>query len=279
MSNSRWRAGFAIVFSYFASGSIALAQGILYAPDQQPSAWNLNEKPASWDINLAAGAAMQPTFHGSDRYRVTPVPLVIIRWRDTVSLGVEGLSFYWHHNNFRIGGGVNYEGGRLDHEASGILSSGDNRLRGLGDVDTSVGLRGFVSCKLGPVYLDTSAIKYLGSQNKGVLVNFSASAPLAATKRLIIRPHIGATWADDNYMQTFFGVSPIQASRSIFPPFNASSGLEDVNGGLTVVYLLNKHWFWGADATATQYLDHAAQSPITLTNTNATVATVIGYHF
>jgi outer membrane protein len=279
MSNSRWRGGFAIVFSYFSSGSIALAQGILYAPDQQPSAWNINEQPTSWDINLAVGAAMQPTFHGSDRYRATLIPLVIIRWRDTVSLGVEGLSLYWHHNNLRIGGGVNYDGGRLDHEASGIFSGGDNRLKGLGNVDASVGLRGFVSYKLGPVYLDTSAIKYLGPQNKGILVNVGASAPLALTKRLIFRPHVGATWADDNYMQTFFGVSPIQASRSIFPRFATGSGPEDINGGLTIVYRLSTHWFWGADATATQYLDHAAKSPITITSTNATVATVIGYHF
>lgn len=279
MRNCTWRIGFAVLVSYFSLISVALAQGIFYAPDQQPSAWNLGEKPAPWDINLAAGAAMQPTFHGSDRYRVTPVPLVIIRWHDTISLGVEGLSLYWHHNNLHLGGGVNYEGGRLDHETGGILSSGDDRLRGLGNVDASVGLRGFVTYKLGPVYLDTAAIKYLGSQNKGVLVNVGASAPLAMTNRLIIRPHLGATWADDNYMQTFFGVSSLQASRSIFPMFSATAGLEDINGGLTIAYRLNKHWFWGADATATRYLDHAAKSPLTISNTNATVATVVGYHF
>jgi len=87
------------------------------------------------------------------------------------------------------------------------------------------------------------------------------------------------TWAGDNYMQTFFGVSRIQASGSIFPQFSAPAGLEDINGGLTIVYRLNNHWFWGADATATQYLDHAARSPITIGSTNATVATVVGYHF
>lgn len=279
MKSWMWRGAVVVILGLSLPDLAALAQGILYAPDQQPSAWNLNEKPARWDINLAVGAAMQPTFHGSDRYRVTPVPLVTIRWRDTVSLGVEGLNFYWHHNNLRIGGGVDYEGGRLDHETSGIVSSGDNRLRGLGDVDASIGLRGFASYKLGPVYLDASTIKYLGSQNKGVLVNVGASAPLAVTKRIILRPHVGATWADDNYMQTFFGVSSIQASRTIFPQFSASAGVEDINGGLTIVYRLNKHWFWGADATTTQYLDHAAKSPITISNTNVTVATVVGYHF
>ncbi len=269
----------AVLIAYFASVSAALAQGILYAPDQQPSAWNIDAKPVPWDINLAVGAAMQPTFHGSDRYRATPIPLVIIRWRDTVSLGVEGLSLYWHDNDLRIGGGVNYDGGRLDHETSGFLSSGDNRLKGLGDIDASVGLRGFVSYKLGPVYWDISATKYLGPQNKGVVVNFGGAAPFALTQRLIFRPHVGATWADDNYMQTFFGVSPLQASRTAFPGFNAGSGLEDINGGLTMVYLFNTHWFGGIDATATRYLDDAARSPITMTRTNATTAMVIGYHF
>ena len=108
----------------------ALAQGIFHTPDQQPGAWDINHQPAAWDINLAAGAVLQPTFHGSNRYRVSPIPLVIIRWRDTVSLGADGLNLYWHDDT-RIGGGVSYDGGRQDHATNGILSSGDDRLRGL----------------------------------------------------------------------------------------------------------------------------------------------------
>jgi len=274
-----WCGGVALILSYFALIPSARPQSVFYTPDHQPAAWDINQQPATWDINLAVGAAMQPTFRGSDRYRATPVPLVIIRWRDTVSLGQDGLSLYWHDDNFRIGGGISYDGGRLDHESSGILNSGDNRLKGLGDVDASVGLRGFVSYKMGPVYLDTSLTKYLGSQNKGVVLNFGASAPLALSKQFIVRPHIGMTWADDNYMRTFFGVSSLQASQSIFPQFNAGAGLEDIDGGLTVVYRVNDHWFLGADASATRYLDQAARSPITIADTNATVAAVIGYHF
>lgn len=275
----RWRAGIAALLGYFGSLSSTLAQGIFYAPDHQPSAWNINQKSEVWDINLAVGAAVEPTFHGSDRYRGTPIPLVIIRWRDTVSLGDDGLNVYWHDSNLRIGGGVSYDGGRLDHETGGLLSGGDGRLKGLGNVDASVGLRGFVSYTVGPVYFDTSAVKYIGPQNKGIVVTLSASAPYSITKQFIVRPHVGVSWANDNYMQTFFGITPLQASQSIFHEFNASAGLEDVNGGLTAVYLLSPHWFLGADASATQFLYHAAESPITMSNTNATLAVAIGYHF
>ena len=205
--------------------------------------------------------------------------MVIIRWRDAISLGEDGLSLYWHHNNLRVGSGVSYNGGRLDHETSGLFDSGDNRLRGLGDIGASVGVRAFISYKFGPVYLDTSAIKYFGPDNKGLLFNLGASAPLTLTNRLILRPHIRATWADDNYMGANFGVTALQASQSIFPKFIAGAGLENINAGIGIVYILNKHWFAGADASTTQYLSDAARSPITITNTNTIVAAVVGYHF
>jgi outer membrane protein len=279
MSYSALRGGIVALLSLFGSTSAILAQGVFYTPDQQPAAWNINQKPAAWDINLAAGVAMLPTFNGSDRYRATPVPLVIVRWRDAVSIGDDGVNLYWHHHDLRIGGGVSYDGGRLDHETKGILSSGDNRLQGLGNVDASVGLRGFASYKWGPAYLDLSATKYIGSQNKGIVVALGAAAPLSLSKRLIIRPHISMTWSDDNYSQTFFGVTALQSSASIFPQFSAGAGVEDVNGGLTIVYLLSHHWFLGADASVTQYVEDAARSPITISNTNGTVGAVIGYHF
>jgi outer membrane protein len=259
--------------------SPSFAQGVFYTPDQQPAAWNINQKPADWDINLAAGVAMLPTFNGSNRYRATPIPLVIIRWRDMVSLGADGFNLYWHHDNFRIGGGVSYDGGRLDHETNGILAGGDNRLKGLGDIDGSLGARGFVSYKLGPAYLDASATKYIGPDNKGVVVSLSAAAPLSLTAQLVIRPHVGVTWASANYMQTFFGVTAAQSSASMFPQFGAGAGVENLNGGLTVVYMLSPHWFLGADASVTQYVGNAADSPITISNTNGTIGTVVGYHF
>jgi outer membrane scaffolding protein for murein synthesis (MipA/OmpV family) len=65
----------------------------------------------------------------------------------------------------------------------------------------------------------------------------------------------------------------------MFPAFKASDGLENANAGVTLVYFLTSHWFVGMDASTVVYLGSAAKSPITISNTNATVASVIGYHF
>lgn len=277
MTSRKLCGAFAFTLLCFALCSPALAQ--FNTPDQEPAAWNINQKPAEWDVNLAAGAAMMPTFTGSDRYRAVPIPLIIVRWRDMVSLGQDGLNLYWHGDDLRIGAGVTYDGGRSDHETNGILSSGDNRLMGLGNVAGSLGVRAFADYKVGPVFLDSSAVKFIGPDNKGVQVNFGASAPWSVTRQFIVRPHIGVTWADDNYMRVFFGVTPPQASRSIFRAYNAGSGVEDFNAGMTVVYLITPHWVVGGDASVKQYLSTAAKSPITISNTNATIAAVVGYHF
>jgi outer membrane scaffolding protein for murein synthesis (MipA/OmpV family) len=232
-----------------------------------------------WDITLGAGAAMRPTFEGSDRYVVRPLPLLSVRWRDTISFGEGGLSAYWHHRNFRIGGGLTFDGGRDDTGRGGIFGSGDDRLKGLGKIDTSLGLRAFASYRLGVGNFEVAATKYTGKQNDGVVVNLGLSAPLPLNSRLIVMPHVRATWANDNYMEAYFGVTPVQAAASIFPLFQANAGFKDVRGGVNVIYRLNRHWFVAADASAVRLLGSAAASPISISDTSALVTSMIGYRF
>lgn len=221
---------------------------------------------------------MRPTFTGSDRYRVIGLPVFLIRYNDMVSLADDGLSLYLHANNFRIGTAFTYEGGRLDHETSGIFQSGDNRLKGLGDVEASLGVRGFVSYEFRSVYATISATKYIGPDNKGLVLNADVSTPVAVGD-WIFRPYARVTWADKSYMQTLFGVTPLQASRSIFPEFQSSSSIEDASAGATIIFRLSEHWFAAVDTNLTEYLNDAANSPLTISNANIQVTAGVGYHF
>jgi outer membrane protein len=236
------------------------------------------ERPPEWDINLGAGAAMRPTFEGSDRYLVSPVPVVHITWDDMVSLGVGGLNAYWHHDNFKVGAGLTFDQGR-DIKKPSIFGEGDDRLKGLGKIDTALGIRGFASYRLGPVNFDVSATKFTGSPNNGVLVSFGAQAPLKLASKLMVVPHIQATWANQNYMETYFGVTPVQSRASIFPQYAAGAGVKDIIGGVNVIYNFNPHWYVAGDASVTQLMGDAAKSPISFSNTNAMLITMVGYHF
>ena len=235
--------------------------------------------PRDWDITLGVAGAMSPTFEGSDRYRFRPLPLVTVKWRDTISLGEGGLSANWHNKHLRIGGGLTFDGGRKDHSTGGIFNSGDDRLKGLGTIKAALGVRGFAEYRAGPLSIELSGTKFTSSQNSGVLANLGASLALPLGKNLILIPNVRATWADGNYTQTFFGVTPTQSAASIFPAFSAGAGIKDVRGGASLIYRLNQHWFVGATGGVVHLMGPAARSPISLRDTSATAMTMVGYRF
>jgi outer membrane scaffolding protein for murein synthesis (MipA/OmpV family) len=232
-----------------------------------------------WDITVGAGAGVRPTFEGSNRTRVTPLPYVNVTYDDMISLGVNGLNAYWHQDGLRLGGGVTFDGGRKDSSGNGIFNEGDDRLKGLGNIDTAIGFKGFGSYDLGPFNVGASVTKFTGTQNDGVLVDFGAELPYMVTDKLMVIAHVGATWADDSYMKTFFGVTPVQAAHSRFSKFNAGSGIKDVGAGINVKYQFDKHWFVGAIADVKQLTGDASKSPISYSDTNETFLAFVGYHF
>jgi MipA family protein len=260
----------------------AAAIAVLLTASPSPS-WAQRGRPAPhqevWDITLGAGATMRPTFEGSDRTRFKPLPLIAVKWRDTISFGEGGLSAYWHHRNFRIGGGLSFSAGRDEHGSGGVFGNGDDRLAGLGNIDKALGLRAFASQRLGPINFDIAATKFLGTTNKGAEMTFGASLPLPLGRKLILSPHVRATWANDSYMQSYFGVTPLQASRSIFPAFSAGAGVKDVQGGVNLVYRMNQHWFVFGDVSAVRLMDDAATSPISISDTTVQGMAMIGYRF
>jgi MipA family protein len=231
----------------------------------------------AWDVTLGAGVALLPTYQGSDRYYVAPVPLVSLTWRDTVSLTTQGLSAYWHDGGLKIGGGLTYDGGRT--QGSRFLFPGDSRLNGLGDVPAALGLRAFGSYELGPVTLNASVLKLTAPGNDGVLANVGLAAPVQLGERTKLTGSVSATWADQSYMQTYFGVTPTQSANSVYAPFQAGAGIKDLSVGLGVSHRLDRHWILSADTRVLFLTGDAASSPITRSTVNAVLITGVAYHF
>jgi outer membrane scaffolding protein for murein synthesis (MipA/OmpV family) len=236
-----------------------------------------NRPAPEWDVTLGAGAAVRPTFEGSDRYIVSPVPFVNITWRDMISLGADGLSAYWRHDNFRIGGALTYNIGR--QQSSGAFRQGDDRLYGLGDVPAALGVKGFADYTLGFVNLNASVTKFTATGNDGVLVNFGVAVPYKLTDSLSVSARVSANWADQDYEQTFFGITPTQSANTGYSQYSPSAGIKDVNFGVGARYRFNEHWLLAVDARLTQLTGDAANSPIVYSKTGATFFSAIAYHF
>jgi outer membrane protein len=240
----------------------------------------LPRAPEVWDISLGGGAALRPTYQGSNRYEAAPVLFFNVTYRDMISLGAGGLSAYWHNDDLKIGIGLTQSGGRRDHQTNGLFETGDDRLKGLGDINPALSIRGFATYRLGFIVLDGAVTKLTNHfDNHGVFANAGVSAPQKLSDRLILTPHVITTWANRNYTETFFGVTAAQAADSAFPEFNAGAGFMNVAAGVAAAYLVNPHWFFRASADVTKLTGDAGDSPITFSSTNALVSIITGYRF
>ncbi len=267
------------------SATICMADGTPDAAGSpgNPQGFENSARQKEWDVKVGLGMRVGPRYEGGGEYTLSPVPYFNIAWRDIVNLGLGGLNLnLLRGRDYKFGAGITYNPGRDEKGSSFFgtsLSGTDERLRGLGDIDPALGFRAFGAYMLGPLALNASITKYIGDQNDGVLVNFGVSLPWHPMNKLTLTPNIVATWADDKYMQTFFGVTQFQSSRSGLAAFNAESGIKDVTLGLNATYLVDRHWFVSSDAGVKQLEGDADRSPITESGTSATFGTVVGYHF
>ena len=237
------------------------------------------EAKSDWDVSLGAGAALVPTFEGSDRYHVMPVPLVSITYKDMISLNANGLSAYWRTGDLRIGAGLTYNPGRSDSKDDGLFGNGDDRLRGMGDIDAALGLKAFASYRLWMLDLNAAATKYTGNGNDGVVLDLGLALPCKLTDKLTLTPHADTTWANKGHMQTFFGVTSTQAANSGFARFDAGAGFKDIRVGIDANYRLDEHWFLNVRTDVKRLVGDAVDSPISFSDTGVTAAVMAGYRF
>lgn len=249
----------------------AFSTAVLAQPGRPPT--------RDWDIRAGAGVMVRPTFDGSDRYRARPLPYVTVNWRDTITLDQAGLNAQLRRQGFRMGLGLTFDGGREERDTGGIFSSGDDRLLGMGDIDFALGLRASAGWQVGPVEISGTVTKFTGSQNDGLIGRAALSLPLPLMPTLMFIPGVSVGWADEKHMQTFFGVTPLQASRSRFSRFDAGAGFHDARASANLVYSFHPNWFANVNLSVARLLGDTVKSPLSLSDTSVSGVALIGYRF
>jgi len=230
-------------------------------------------RTSSWDITLGAGAAVAPKYEGARGFRVLPVPAVDITWNNRVFLNTEnGLGFYALKTDaFTLGASVTYGWGR--HE-----KYDRHHLGGLGNVKAAAQGRVFGSYTLDAFTLHASLARDFGGSDSLVgLVGVTAALPVS--ERFTTWADVSATWADDNHMKAFFGVTPTQSVRSRLPRFKANAGFKRTDFTVGATWKLTDHWALNAVAGAGYLLGDAADSPITRRRLQPFSALTISYTF
>lgn len=269
-TTARRVAAAALLLALPASAQAQSAQGqvaqLRYSPAQQSIAAPVGPPQSEaakkdWDIRLGAGALYQPEYEGSDEYKVAPLPMVMINYRDMVflrgpMLGANVLTWQGPRPNdkLQVGPLVRYQFGRDEDDS--------DDLRGMGDIDAAVELGGFVTYSTGPWSAGLTLFRDVSGSHDGLTAKVSAGNRLPLGPKLMLRSEISAIWADDNYTETFFGVTAAQSARSGMRQYRAEGGFKDAGITFDLDYTLTEHWGLTGRLGYKHLLGDAADSPL-----------------
>jgi outer membrane scaffolding protein for murein synthesis (MipA/OmpV family) len=226
-----------------------------------------------WQVTLGASVEILPKYDGSNEYHFLGGPMFDIRYKELAFLATgEGLGVNFFQNDyFRTGLAITYDLGR-----SNTLSHELNRL---GDVSPTAEGKLFAEVVLFPVILRANVRRAMGGYN-GWAGDFGAYMPVAGWKnRLFIFAGPSVAFGDQNYMQRFFGVTPVESEASGLPEFRPGGGVKAVGFGTTATWLMGHHWFFNITAAGDCLLNDAKRSPTSRNQVQGIAALTVAYRF
>lgn len=246
-------------------------------------AQSLSQEPAyGFSGRIGLGVAALPTYEGSPNDRTLAAPELALTYRShdwgTVELGPRGL--FWNAfeaGSFRFALVAQVDLGRKDKDTSALNPTpGDKRLAGMGQVKSST--EAGVGIGYGPVML--VARQSLGERGaKGVQADLTIEMPWTVSDRLGLRFALGATWANQDYMQTYFGVTAAQAQATTFSVYTPKAGCRKVDASIGAEYALTSRWKLQGYLGITQLGDDAAASPIVSRRNGSSAVLGVAYEF
>jgi len=225
-----------------------------------------------WRIILGGGAEMQPIYEGSQRYSALPSVVFDVRYKDIAFLSDgEGVGVnVLRGPTYRAGLAIAYDLGRNHHV--------QHRLAGLGNIDPAPEAKLFAEYFLPPFVYTFDLRKGIGGHD-GVIGDIGLYVPVPAAKDFYVFTGPSVTFADGDYMQAYFGISPAQAAHSPFPVFTARGGLERAGWGVTALYKYSERWWLEAEGAWEYLLGDAASSPIVEDKSQFTAGVNVLYRF
>lgn len=226
-----------------------------------------------WKVRVGGGLSFTPTYIGSNRSEVNPVPVVDAQYKDGLFFAnMTGVgSYFLQGDDYKVGAAVGYQNGRDQDDDI-------HNLRGMGDVDGSLTANLLGKYQYGPVFF-TGKVASAMTGDYGTTADVYVGSGYPLMDKLFLVGSVGTTWGDDEHMKNLFGVSSGQAVRSGYSRYDASAGLQDLSAILGLNYTVNTHWNVNTTLKASQLVGDAKDSPIVKDSFAPSMFVTAGYKF
>lgn len=226
-------------------------------------------------ITVGVGAALVPTYEGSDNSRVVPVP--------AIRGNIDGYAFSTRGTKLVVDIVPNDEGPVWDYQFGPVVSlnfnrvgdPGDARVDALGRKKIALEVGGMVGIgKTGVITSDYDKLSVSAvfvNDVTGIHNSFTLTPQIDYGTPLSRRAYVGlsasATYVGNGYANTYFGVSPSQVAASTLPAFNPESGFKNWSLSALGAYSITGDLLGGVQliggVSYSRLLSDFANSPIT----------------
>ena len=213
---------------------------------------------------VGAGFGFSPEYEGADEYEFGVAPAFILKFGNRF-LEVAGNYANWNildHEVFQLGPSLMYRYGRED-------DIDDDVVRQIHTVDNSVEIglfSGFVVAdKRDARRLWGARMEIQGDisdGHDGFLLHLTARSFWPVSRAVVLGISGGITYASDNYMSSYFGVTATDSASSGLPVFDADAGIKNLFVQPMVLVSLSQNWHIGMGARIKTLISDAKDSPV-----------------
>jgi outer membrane scaffolding protein for murein synthesis (MipA/OmpV family) len=185
-------------------------------------------------VSLGMGVALRPDYAGSRSQTLMPAPVIDIRFRDTLFLSTAGGlpslgANLINESGWRAGPVVRLRFPRQE-KANAVL-------RGMGDVDWTPEVGGFVEYRAGYFRLGGEVRRGVGDHD-GVVAELRADAVTRPADGLTLSFGPRLNLGDESFTRRYFGVDTLQSARTGYPTHRPGGGVTSVGAAVFASYAL-----------------------------------------
>jgi len=189
------------------------------------------------DYSIGGGVGVRPDYEGSSDYEMTLLPAGTARFDNGMYIQLLGLNLRANlipSNFWRLGPVYNNRPARSDVENDAV-----DDMKNISDAN-ELGLFGGIEWNNWFVFLDI--LEDMGSAYNGWYATLKGGYNWKISNEWLLSMGAHATYADENYMDTYFGVSAADSARSGLSPYNADGGMKDYGIDLGVNWNFTGSW-------------------------------------
>ena len=217
---------------------------------------------------IGLGGAYKPDYEGSDDYEGKVAPFGMYNWASGRYISLGGTAGSESAGRLKLNimsksySEIFEFGPLLQYRLKRDDDVDNKKVSKMKEVDAATEAGAFFGFKAGPWSAELAFATDVSSEHDGSLGYLRGGYKIPVSDSFDLKLGAHVTWADDDYMSTYFGVSGRDSARSGLSKYQASSGIKDAGLSATGHYKFNDKWGLLGNIAYTRMLNDAEDSPL-----------------